>query len=157
MTFIDIWKIFPALQGHLIHTVRIPANELVSTLEHIGFTVFVINGSVISDKASFFEEVARALNFPSYFGKNWAAFNDCMYDFCESVDQSNTAIVWNNVEKLLSTDLQTFTDTICILYEQVSGVSLKWVNQGEDQSKATQIEVFLVGNDTRFPIMSIEK
>lgn len=54
MTFIDIRKIFSGLQGHLIHTVRVPADELVSNLEHVGFTVFIINGSVISDKASFF-------------------------------------------------------------------------------------------------------
>lgn len=155
MAFIDIRKTYPALQGNLIHTVRIPDHELVSTLEQIGFTVFVINGSVISDKKSFFVEVARALNFPSYFGKNWDAFDECMEDFCEGVNRSNTAIVWNNVDKLLSTDLQTFTDAICCLYEKILGI--KWAIQGEDQSKTTRIEVFLVGNDPRFPTMTNKK
>lgn len=153
MDFIDTSKYLPGLQGDLIHAVRIPSDKLVSALERIGFTVFIINGSVISDKATFFEETANVFEFPSYFGKNWDAFIECISDFFISLNQSNTAIVWKDVETLLSTDLQTFTDAICILYEQIITMHLQRTYQGENQKETNQVEVFLIGNDKRFPVI----
>ena len=34
----------------------------------------------VADKESFLRSVARALQFPDYFGANWDAFNDCLTD-----------------------------------------------------------------------------
>jgi hypothetical protein len=40
----------------------------------------VIDGRACRTRAAFFEEVARALEFPSYFGRNWDALNDSLRD-----------------------------------------------------------------------------
>ena len=39
-----------------------------------------IRGKRCSTEAAFFQEVSAALQFPSYFGENWAAFDECLCD-----------------------------------------------------------------------------
>ncbi|UBU09481.1 barstar family protein [Nonomuraea gerenzanensis] len=40
----------------------------------------VVDGRACRTRAAFFEEVARALRFPDYFGRNWDALTDCLRD-----------------------------------------------------------------------------
>ncbi|HEX6471418.1 MAG TPA: barstar family protein [Streptosporangiaceae bacterium] len=40
----------------------------------------VVDGRACRTRAAFFEEVARALRFPAYFGHNWDALVDCLRD-----------------------------------------------------------------------------
>ena len=45
------------------------------------FAVAVLDGNKAATRAGFFEEIARALRFPDYFGRNWDAVYDCLTDF----------------------------------------------------------------------------
>ncbi|MGW4797937.1 barstar family protein [Nonomuraea sp. NPDC004297] len=40
----------------------------------------VVDGRACRTRAAFFDEVARALRFPGYFGRNWDALTDCLRD-----------------------------------------------------------------------------
>ncbi|MGW0803472.1 barstar family protein [Nonomuraea sp. NPDC002799] len=40
----------------------------------------VVDGRVCLTRAAFFEEVARALRLPAYFGRNWDALTDSLRD-----------------------------------------------------------------------------
>ena len=40
----------------------------------------VVDGSACRTRAAFFEEVARVLRLPGYFGRNWDALTDCLRD-----------------------------------------------------------------------------
>ncbi|MGR6917442.1 barstar family protein [[Actinomadura] parvosata] len=40
----------------------------------------VVDGRACRTRAAFFDEVARALSFPGYFGRNWDALTDCLRD-----------------------------------------------------------------------------
>ncbi|GAA4950233.1 hypothetical protein HD597_002530 [Nonomuraea thailandensis] len=40
----------------------------------------VVDGRACRTRAAFFEEVARVLRFPGYFGRNWDALTDCLRD-----------------------------------------------------------------------------
>lgn len=46
----------------------------------VAWKLFVLNGTQIKDKPTFLEKIAKAMHFPSYFGKNWDALNDCLTD-----------------------------------------------------------------------------
>jgi RNAse (barnase) inhibitor barstar len=44
------------------------------------FAVAVLDGAAAATRAGFFQELARALRFPDYFGRNWDAVYDCLTD-----------------------------------------------------------------------------
>ena len=44
------------------------------------FEIAVLNGEAAGTRAGFFQEIARALRFPDYFGHNWDAVYDCLTD-----------------------------------------------------------------------------
>jgi hypothetical protein len=44
------------------------------------FAVAVLDGTAASTRAGFFQEIARVLHFPDYFGHNWDAVYDCLTD-----------------------------------------------------------------------------
>lgn len=48
--------------------------------ENIEWRLFYLDGSKVYDKKTFLDKIARAMKFPSYFGYNWDAFNDCLTD-----------------------------------------------------------------------------
>lgn len=43
-------------------------------------TIWTVRGAKARTVASMFDEVAAALQFPYYFGENWAALDDCLND-----------------------------------------------------------------------------
>lgn len=45
-----------------------------------GFKLYYLDGSKIRDKSSFLDKIAKAMSFPSYFGRNWDALNDMLTD-----------------------------------------------------------------------------
>lgn len=40
----------------------------------------VVDGRACRTRAAFFDEMARVLDFPPYFGRNWDALVDCLRD-----------------------------------------------------------------------------
>jgi hypothetical protein len=44
------------------------------------FAVAVLDGNKAATRPGFFQELARALRFPDYFGCNWDAVYDCLTD-----------------------------------------------------------------------------
>jgi RNAse (barnase) inhibitor barstar len=44
------------------------------------FIIAVLDGTNAATRAGFFQEIARVLSFPDYFGRNWDAVYDCLTD-----------------------------------------------------------------------------
>ena len=44
------------------------------------FAIAVLDGTDAATRAGFFQDIARALHFPDYFGRNWDAVYDCLTD-----------------------------------------------------------------------------
>lgn len=62
------------------HTPQTGMPELLAAAEEAGFAVFRIDLATVRDKASLFERLATALEFPDWFGHNWDALADCLGD-----------------------------------------------------------------------------
>ncbi|MEU6719178.1 barstar family protein [Nonomuraea sp. NPDC046802] len=58
----------------------------------------VVDGRACRTRAAFFEEVARALRLPDYFGRNWDALTDSLRDV------GAVALVVEHAEELLSAE-----------------------------------------------------
>ncbi|MBM9624824.1 barstar family protein [Streptomyces zhihengii] len=46
----------------------------------LAFRVFELDGSLMQSPVEVFSEFSRKFSFPDYFGENWAALEDCLYD-----------------------------------------------------------------------------
>jgi len=56
------------------------AATIAARVESIGWRCFVVDGTAVSDKASFLAAVAAAGEFPEWFGHNWDALADSLSD-----------------------------------------------------------------------------
>lgn len=56
------------------------AGEAIWGWREAGLTVRVVRGRKMRTVAGLFDEMAAALQFPSYFGENWDAFDECLAD-----------------------------------------------------------------------------
>jgi len=57
-----------------------PPQKLARAVQPRGWRVFYLDGRLAHDKASFLCAAAAALAFPSYFGRNWDAFEEMIND-----------------------------------------------------------------------------
>ncbi|RUT10137.1 hypothetical protein DSM106972_006320 [Dulcicalothrix desertica PCC 7102] len=54
--------------------------KVIEALSGQGIQVFYLDGREIYNKETFLTKAATAMNFPSYFGGNWDAFEECITD-----------------------------------------------------------------------------
>ncbi len=60
---------------------------------------FRLNFSRVSTKRGFLRKTARILQFPSYFGGNWDAFEECLNDL-EWLDATGYVLLFDNLKSL---------------------------------------------------------
>ena len=143
--WLDLKQIIPGLHtDRWLHVVNSPLLPLVNVLSENNFSVFIIDGSKIIDSKSLFEEAKNVFEFPDYFGENWNAWTDCLGDFEVSLNQS-TAIIWDNADKSLMSDVYTFIQAVFDLYNMAINAGFARI-----RSEPCQVEVFLVGNSEGF-------
>jgi hypothetical protein len=56
------------------------AYELAWNLQQTGAVARALRGPKMTTLGGFYAEVGAALQFPDYFGENWAAFDECLTD-----------------------------------------------------------------------------
>jgi RNAse (barnase) inhibitor barstar len=61
----------------------------------------VVDGRACQTRAAFFEETARVLRFPVYFGRNWDALADSLRD---ATRDRNVALIVGHAEHLFSAE-----------------------------------------------------
>lgn len=54
--------------------------DIEKEVEQRGFAFFYLEGGGIFSKEQFLDQIARAMDFPDYFGGNWDALEDCLTD-----------------------------------------------------------------------------
>ncbi|MDD2805075.1 MAG: barstar family protein [Elusimicrobiales bacterium] len=72
-----------------------------------------LDGAKASDKAGLMDEIAPALKFPAYFGKNWDALLDCLRSLPNDLPAGGYALAILNSGAFLSAsaqDLEDFAD-----------------------------------------------
>lgn len=65
----------------------------------------------MNSEKELFEGLAKAFDFPNYFGKNWNALNDCLNDFSWIVER-NIALVHTSITDLSDEILEIYVDIL---------------------------------------------
>ncbi|MEV0197843.1 barstar family protein [Nonomuraea sp. NPDC050691] len=78
----------------------------------------VIDGRAARTRAAFFEEAARAMRLPGYFGRNWDALTDSLRD------AGKVSLVVEHAEELLSAEPADQLATLLAILADAAGTGL---------------------------------
>ncbi|MFI6390597.1 barstar family protein [Nonomuraea sp. NPDC050540] len=78
----------------------------------------VLDGRLCRTRAAFFEEVARVLRLPGYFGHNWDALSDCLRD------AGAVGLVVEHAEDLLGAEAPGQFATLLAVFSDAAGSGL---------------------------------
>ncbi len=144
-TFVDLRQRLPGLRGTSVHVLPSTERERLSqALREEGFRSYEIDGAAVSDEEGFMREAARALALPDWFGANWDALRDCLFDLFERPER-RVAVVWTRADVCLGHDVQAFADAL--LAFKAASVELM-TDAGDDT--LLQLEVFALGDGAAF-------
>ncbi|MEU7524099.1 barstar family protein [Saccharothrix sp. NPDC042600] len=82
-----------------------------------------VDGALMSDEDQVFEQLSDAYGFPSYFGWNWSALNDCLGDL-NWIKADSYLLICNNAERILKAHDDEWETLISTLIR----VSRNWAN-----------------------------
>jgi RNAse (barnase) inhibitor barstar len=63
-----------------VYQTAIDADEIVAAAKTAGLEVFKLDLAGARGKTGLLDRFAKVLRFPTHFGKNWDALNDCLTD-----------------------------------------------------------------------------
>jgi RNAse (barnase) inhibitor barstar len=86
-----------------------------------GFVMRVLQGRKCRTKSALFSEFARVLEFPSYFGKNWDAFEECLTDL-EWLPAAGYLLIITDAEQVLNDDDQEDYKTFINILQETGKV-----------------------------------
>jgi len=108
----------------------VDANTLLTEVRARGWIPFYFDGQAITDKESFLRMAAAVLEFPSYFGKNWDAFEECVTDL-EWVEAQPCILIYDHVS--------TFSDQNSKAWGIASGILTDAAEQSKESKKPLYI------------------
>lgn len=85
----------------------------------------IVRGYRCSDAEALFNEWAGALQFPYYFGRNWAAFGDCISDL-SWLCSDRVVVFIARADSLLASDPAIFGQVVNVLKAGVSDPVRTW-------------------------------
>ena len=114
--------------------------RMTTALNFSQSVVRMIRGKKSTTVREFFDEISAALQFPYYFGENWAAFEECIVDL-DWVEGEAYLLLINNASLLLSQDdLEDFK----ILMRIFSTANEEWLTPNQYNPRDRQPTPFHV-------------
>lgn len=113
--------------------VSCPIDDAYALCQELGknsskkIVVRVLDGSKAKSRESFFNESAIALEFPSYFGNNWDAFEECINDFDWLPGDSYLILIVNSDQILKNENTSEFENLLKILED----AAIEWSKRND--------------------------
>ncbi|MGE5049324.1 MAG: barstar family protein [Deltaproteobacteria bacterium] len=97
----------------------VEARSVQALAKRNGFAYFHIDGKNIARKEQLLNHVATALHFPTDFGQNWDALEECLTDM-EWVDAEGYLLYYEHIDALQSAHPDQFETLVEILRDAVA-------------------------------------
>lgn len=130
---------------HRVHTSAAPV--VAEMLAREAFTVVELDGRMMTSVQQAHRELARGFGFPDYYGSNWDAFNDCLWDFAEEHNGGRVAVTWSHVETAAASSPLAAIEVGWALLDSALGWTRAIPAEG---SPTMQMEIFAVGEGDDF-------
>ena len=101
--------------------------EVELDAKEAGLAVFRLDVGDAGGKNDFLERIARALSFPTWFGNNWDALNDCLTDLDWLPTKTGYVLVFEKTENFHIRHQQVFDNAIAVL----TAAAEYWKSQGK--------------------------
>jgi RNAse (barnase) inhibitor barstar len=88
------------------------------------YFIAILDGSDCKTLKSFLKRIGKAFKFPSYYGENLNALNECLNDL-EWLDKPNYILIIKNSKELLCKESEEMRNHISSFLEEVS---TQWAN-----------------------------
>jgi RNAse (barnase) inhibitor barstar len=89
-------------------------DEITAAAKTVGLQVFKLDLRRTSGKLKFLEQIAKTFRFPSYFGKNWDALNDCITDL-SWLDGAGWVLLLTHCRDFAAEHEDSFTTALTLL------------------------------------------
>jgi RNAse (barnase) inhibitor barstar len=111
------------------------------------FVIKVIDGNKGKSRSDLFSELTNCFEFPSYFGRNWDALDECITDL-EWMPGKGYILLLKNADQLLSEDAK---ESYAIFIDIMKKAGEEWSipQVGEWSRPATPFHVLLTVSDRK--------
>lgn len=129
--------------------------ELNDFLTSNEYRVFILDGAEVTDQASFFAKVCEQLPQDPELGgyPKWDALVDSVWGGLATLQEERIALVWTHTDRMLEHGLPVLLQAISC-FEQLAD-QLKSRETDEGCSHPAVLQVFLIGGDDNFPMLTL--
>jgi RNAse (barnase) inhibitor barstar len=97
-----------------VYQLSLDPEKIEGAAGEAGLAVFRIDAGDARDKKDFLDHLAKTLNFPDWFGRNWDALNDCLTDLEWLSARKGYVLIFENTERFGSNHRQELRDAIAV-------------------------------------------
>jgi RNAse (barnase) inhibitor barstar len=108
-----------------------PAAEAAMAWVEAGLTVRALRGEKMRSTDSLMDEFAAALQFPHYFGANWAALGECLADMDWLLPTTGIVALLRNAEQVLVEEPSVELEALIAVIGKASREYAQPIERGE--------------------------
>jgi RNAse (barnase) inhibitor barstar len=97
----------------------LPLGSLLDEIAAAGWLGRLVDGASMGDRDGLFDEFAAALEFPSWFGRNWDAFLDCLRDL-SWLRGRGVIVLWRRAGTFASVAPQAWRDANNVIDQAIA-------------------------------------
>ncbi len=116
---------------HVVEAEASAASEAMMTWQNAGLRVKVLRGRKMRVTPRLMDEVAAALQFPHYFGENWAALDECLSDMEWFLPSLGIVVVVRDADAVLADEPSEELEALVTAMRKASMAYAKPIEDGE--------------------------
>lgn len=122
----SLLQLLPDSQRAGVYQSALDAEEVIAAAVTAGLQVHRIDLGKAAGKSGLFDALAQAFKFPSHFGRNWDALNDCLSDLSWLPAQGYVILLTSG--QAFATDHE---NDFILAVELLQGVAESWQARGK--------------------------